>query len=121
MVDFGDRRADFDDDYPDFITPMARAVASGDVERGIAVCGSGVGASICANKVDGVRACLIHEHFSAHQGVEDDDVNVICLGGQVVGHALAWDLVRTFLCASFSGKERHIRRLVKLAELEQTR
>jgi ribose 5-phosphate isomerase B len=120
VVDFGDRRANFDDDYPDFVTPLARAVASGDVERGVAVCGSGVGAAICAGKVDGVRACLIHEQFSAHQGVEDDDMNVICLGGLVVGHALAWELVRTFLSARFSGQERHLRRLVKVAELEHS-
>jgi ribose 5-phosphate isomerase B len=79
-----------------------------------------VGASVVANKVAGVRACLIHETFSAHQGVEDDDLNVICLGGLVVGHALAWELVQTFLAARFSGAERHRRRLAKVAELENT-
>jgi ribose 5-phosphate isomerase B len=88
------------------------------MERGIAICGSGVGATVAANKVPGVRACLIHETFSAHQGVEDDDLNVICLGGLVVGHALAWELVQTFLAARFSGAERHSRRLSKIAELE---
>ncbi len=116
--DYGDHRLHPEDDYPDFVVPVARAVAGGEVDRGIAVCGSGVGACVAANKVAGVRACLIHETFSAHQGVEDDDLNVICLGGQVVGQALAWELVRTFLAARFSGAERHRRRLAKVAELE---
>ena len=120
VVDFGDRQPKSDDDYPDFVIPMARAVAAGEVERGVAICGSGVGASIAANKVPGVRACLIHESFSAHQGVEDDNLNVICLGGLVVGHALAWELVQTFLAARFSGAERHCRRLAKVAALEST-
>ena len=119
VVDFGDRRLDLDDDYPDFVVPLAGAVARGDVERGVAICGSGVGACVVANKVTGVRACLIHETFSAHQGVEDDDLNVICLGGLVVGHALAWELVETFLAARFSGAERHRRRLAKVAGLEK--
>jgi len=116
--DFGDGRPTPDDDYPDFIVPLARAVARGEVDRGVAICGSGVGACVVANKVPDVRACLIHETFSAHQGVEDDDLNVICLGGLVVGHALAWELVKTFLVARFSGAERHLRRLSKVAELE---
>jgi ribose 5-phosphate isomerase B len=120
VIDFGDGRPKEDDDYPDFIVPLARAVACGEVERGVAICGSGVGASVCANKVAGVRASLIHECFSAHQGVEDDDLNVICLGGLVVGHALAWELVQTFLAARFSGAERHRRRLAKVAALENT-
>jgi ribose 5-phosphate isomerase B len=118
VIDFGDRQQKPADDYPDFVIPLARAVASGDVERGVALCGSGVGTSIVANKVAGVRACLIHESFSAHQGVEDDDLNMICLGGLVVGHALAWELVQTFLAARFSGAARHRRRLAKVAELE---
>ena len=121
VVEFGDRRLDANDDYPDFIVPLARAVASGEVERGVAICGSGVGASVAANKVAGVRACLIHESFSAHQGVEDDALNMICLGGLVVGHALAWELVQTFLAARFSGAERHRRRLAKVADLETKR
>ena len=100
--------------------PLARAVACGDVDRGVAVCGSGVGACIGANKVPGVRACLIHECFSAHQGVEDDDMNVICLGGQVAGKSLAWELVTLFLQARFTGAERHRRRLAKVAHLEST-
>ena len=119
VIDFGDDAAKMDDDYPDFVTPMAQAVAAGDVERGVAICGSGIGASVAANKVPGVRACLIHESFSAHQGVEDDNLNVICLGGLVVGHSMAWELVGTFLKAQFSGAERHRRRLDEIAELEK--
>ena len=106
------------DDYPDFVIPLARAVADGKVERGVAVCGSGVGASVCANKIPGVRAGLIHDHFSARQGVEDDDMNIICMGGRVVGPALARDLVDTFLAAEFSHAERHVRRLRKIGALE---
>jgi ribose 5-phosphate isomerase B len=121
VIDFGDRQPTPDDDYPDFVVPLARAVARGDVDRGVAVCGSGVGASVVANKVAGVRACLIHENFSAHQGVEDDNLNMVCLGGRVVGHALAWELVQTFLAARFSGAGRHRRRLAKVAEVEAAR
>jgi ribose 5-phosphate isomerase B len=119
VIDFGDRKPIDDDDYPDFIVPLAHAVSSGDVNRGVGICGSGVGASVAANKVVGVRACLINENFSAHQGVEDDDMNMMCLGGLVVGHALAWELVQTFLAAKFSGAERHCRRLAKVTALEQ--
>jgi ribose 5-phosphate isomerase B len=119
VVDFGDGRPGRNDDYPDFIVPLARAVAAGEVIRGVGICGSGVGASIAANKVAGVRACLIHENFSAHQGVEDDDLNMICFGGLVVGHALAWELTQTFLAAKFSGAERFRRRLAKVAALEK--
>jgi ribose 5-phosphate isomerase B len=97
---------------------LACAVSAGTVDRGIAICGSGVGASVAANKVAGVRACLIHETFSAHQGVEDDNLNMICLGGLVVGHAAAWELIQAFLAARFSGAERHRRRLAKVAALE---
>jgi len=118
VTDFGNSQSERDDDYPDFVVPLARAVARGDLERGLAICGSGVGASVAASKVDGVRACLIHDHFSAHQGVEDDDLNMMCLGGLVVGHALAWELVQTFLAARFSGAERHLRRLGKVTDLE---
>ena len=121
VIEFGDRQRDQNDDYPDFVIPLAEAVARGDLERGVAICGSGVGASVAANKVPGVRACLIHESFSAHQGVEDDNLNVMCLGGLVVGHSLAWELVQTFLKAQFSGAERHRRRLAKVAELETER
>ena len=109
VLDFGDGEPSPDDDYPDFVVPLARAVACGEADRGVAICGSGVGASVVANKVAGVRACLIHETFSANQGVEDDNLNVICLGGLVVGQALAWELVKTFLGAEFSGARRHLR------------
>jgi ribose 5-phosphate isomerase B len=119
ITDFGNLRKQQGDDYPDFVIPLALAVAARTVDRGIAICGSGVGASIAANKVVGVRACLIHENFSAHQGVEDDDINILCLGGLVVGHALAWELIQTFLGARFSGELRHRRRLGKVAELER--
>jgi ribose 5-phosphate isomerase B len=121
IVDFGAYSLTPLDDYPDFVVPLARAIANGDVERGIAICGSGVGASVAANKVPGVRAALVHDVFSAHQGVEDDNMNVICLGGRVVGYALARDLIQTFLAAHFSGAERHIRRLAKVAALENRR
>jgi ribose 5-phosphate isomerase B len=118
VTDFGDRLLKSDDDYPDFIIPLARAVAAGTVDRGLGVCGSGIGASIAANKVAGVRAGLIDENFSAHQGVEDDDLNMICFGGLVVGHALAWELTQTFLAARFKGAERFRRRLEKVAQIE---
>jgi len=118
VVDFGDGRPEEDDDYPDFIVPLARAVAAGMVERGVGICGSGVGASVCANKVAGVRACLIHENFSAHQGVEDDDMNLICFGGLVVGHALAWELLQTFLAAKIYRSGASSSRLTKVANLE---
>jgi ribose 5-phosphate isomerase B len=120
VVDYGDLRRRQDDDYPDFVVPLARAVAGGEVERGVAICGSGVGACVAANKVPGARACLIHENFSAHQGVEDDNLNLLCLGGRVIGDSLAWELVQTFLGARFSGAERHRRRLAKVAQLEKT-
>jgi len=120
MVDFGDRKPDTTDDYPEYVVPLAHAVADGSVALGVAICGSGVGAAVVADKVPGVRACLIHDNFSAHQGVEDDDLNLICLGGQVLGHALALELVQTFLTARFSGEERHRRRLAQVAELERS-
>ena len=103
LIDFGPRELNPDDDYPDFAIPLGRAVASGKVDRGVAICGSGVGASVCLNKLRGVRACLIEDHFSARQGVEDDDLNVLCLGGRIEGPELAWDLVQTFLAANCSG------------------
>jgi len=118
VVDFGAHSLVPDDDYPDFVVPLARAVAAGKVDRGVAVCGSGVGATVCANKVKGVRACLIEDHFSAKQGVEDDNLNILCLGGRIEGPELAWDLVQTFLDAEFSQALRHLRRLGKVATLE---
>lgn len=115
--DFGDVASKPTDDYPDYVIPLARAVASGEVERGVAICGSGVGAAICANKVHGARASLIHDHFSARQGVEDDHMNVLCLGGRTTGVETAWDVVQAFLHAEFSHEERHLRRLAKVAAL----
>ena len=119
VVDFGNRELVPGDDYPVFVVPLARAVARGEVERGIAVCGSGVGASVAANKVPGVRAALVNDVFSAHQGVEDDDMNVMCLGGRVTGDALSLDLVWTFLNAHFIESERFRRRLAKVTALER--
>lgn len=119
VIDFGATVQDDTDDYPDFVIPLAKAVASKEVERGIAICGSGVGASIAANKVFGVRAALINNYFSAHQGVEDDDMNMICLGGWITGFASAKELVLTFLNATFTGEERHLRRLQKVKQLEK--
>src|SRR5262245_14800211 len=119
VVDFGAHSLVPGDDYPDFVIPLARAVSAGEVERGIAVCGSGVGAEVCANKVPGVRAGLIGDHFSARQGVEDDHMNVLCMGGRTLGPGVAWDLVEAFLAAEFSRAERHLRRLAKVAELER--
>jgi len=119
VVDFGAPSLDPADDYPDFIVPLAKAVSGGEVERGVALCGSGVGACVVANKIPGVRAALIGDAFSAHQGVEDDNMNLICLGGRVTGYALAWDLIRIFLEARFTGAERHRRRLAKITAMEK--
>jgi ribose 5-phosphate isomerase B len=118
VVDVGAYSLNPGDDYPDFVIPLAEAVAAGRVDRGLAVCGSGVGASVCANKIPGIRAGLIHDHYSARQGVEDDNMNILCMGGRVVGPAVARDLVDTFLAAEFSGAERHVRPLRKVAALE---
>jgi len=118
VVDMGAHKLTPGDDYPDFVIPLAQAVASGKVERGIAVCGSGVGASVCANKIPGIRAALVQDHYSAHQGVEHDDMNILCMGGRVVGLAVAQDLSDAFLAAKFTKEERHVRRLRKVASLE---
>ena len=120
VIDFGAHELTSDDDYPDFVIPLANAVVAGQVERGVAICGSGVGASVCANKVPGARASLIHDHFSAKQGVEDDHMNILCMGGRTVGPAVAWDLVQTFLEAEYSQAPRHLRRIGKVAALETT-
>jgi ribose 5-phosphate isomerase B len=118
-LDLGAHKYDPDDDYPDFAEAVAKAVASGKAERGILVCGSGVGACIAANKVPGVRACLCHDTYSAHQGVEHDDMNVLCLGARVIGVELAVELVIAFLNARFSKEERHHRRLKKVLAIEK--
>jgi ribose 5-phosphate isomerase B len=118
VVDFGAHPLNPGVDYPDFVIPLARAVAAGTVERGVAVYGSGVGASVCANKVPGVRAALVHNHFSAWQGVEDDHMNISCMSGRAVGPFVAWDLVQAYWGAKFSQAPRHLRRLGKVAALE---
>jgi ribose 5-phosphate isomerase B len=118
VVDMGAHKLTPGDDYPDFVIPLAQAVAAGRVDRGIAVCGSGVGASVCANKIPGIRAGLVHDHYSAHQGVEHDDMNILCIGGRVVGPVVAQELADAFLAARFTQEERHVRRLRKVALLE---
>jgi ribose 5-phosphate isomerase B len=119
VKDFGAHVLDRGDDYPDFVVPLAKAVAAHEVERGIAICGSGVGASIAANKIPGVRAALVNDHYSAHQGVEHDDMNLLCLGGRVTGEEMAKELVMAFLNATFTAEERHQRRLDKVKGLEK--
>ena len=119
VLDVGAYSLDPDDDYPDFAEAAARAVTTGQAERGILICGSGVGACIAANKVPGIRACLCHDIYSAHQGVEHDNMNILCLGARVVGIELAKDLVAAFLKADFTGEERHRRRLDKVAAIER--
>jgi ribose 5-phosphate isomerase B len=119
VKDFGALELNDGDDYPDFIVPLARAVSVGEISRGLAICGSGVGACVVANKIADVRAALITDSFSAHQGVEDDNMNVMCLGGRVTGSALALELVEAFLNADFKAEERFIRRLDKVAVLEK--
>ena len=119
IIDYGAYELNDLDDYPDYVTPLAKAVSSKEIERGIAVCGSGVGAAIVANKIKGVRASLITDYFSAHQGVEDDDMNLLCLGGRITGYAVAEELVKGFLEAKFSGGEKYVRRLNKILALEE--
>ena len=118
VVDFGNDSYDPADDYPDFVVPMANAVTQNKIDRGIAVCGSGVGASIVANKIHGAHAALINDCFSARQGVEDDDMNIICFGGRVIGTEAAWEITLTFLNAKFSSIKRHKRRLQKVNKIE---
>jgi len=113
VVDFGAHNLSEGEDYPDYVLPLAQAVAIQEVERGVAICGSGVGASVCANKIRGIRAALIHDHFSARQGLEDDHMNILCMGGRTVGPSVALDLVLTFLAAEFSQAPRHWHRWAK--------
>ena len=117
-LDKGPFSFDPTDDYPDFVQPVCRAVQQGEADRGIIICGSGVGASMAANKFTGIRAAVCHDTYSAHQGVEHDDMNILCLGARVVGSALALELVRAFIGARFTGEERHVRRLAKVAAIE---
>ncbi len=121
VKDFGAYQLNPGDDYPDFVIPLSKAVANGEVTRGIAICGSGVGACIAANKIAGVRSALITDSFSAHQGVEDDNMNIMCLGGRITGPSLAWELVQTFINAGFKNEERFLRRLNKVAILEKNK
>ena len=119
VVDFGAFEYAPQDDYPDLVVPLARAVAQGELDRGVAVCGSGVGACVAVNKVPGARGALITDPYSAHQGVEDDDMNIMCLGGRVTCYALAWELIQIFLKASFKGTDRFKRRLDKITAIEK--
>ena len=119
VVDCGTAEPVPGDDYPDVAAAVAGAITTGRAERGILVCGSGVGACVAANKVTGIRAAMCHDSFSARQGVEDDNMNILCLGARVVGVELAADLVRDFMGARFSGAERHRRRLGKVAAMER--
>ena len=116
--DVGAHRFDPLDDYPDFTRPVAEAVATGSADRGLLVCGSGVGTSIAANKITGIRAAMCHDTYSARQGVEHDDMNVLCLGARIVGIELARELISAFLGARFSAEERHVRRLAKVKAME---
>ncbi|MGO9790681.1 MAG: RpiB/LacA/LacB family sugar-phosphate isomerase [Solirubrobacteraceae bacterium] len=119
VLDFGTDTTD-PVDYPDKALAVGRAVVSGAADRGVIVCGSGAGVSIAASKIHGVRAATVHDTYTAHQGVEHDDMNVLCLGGRVIGSALAGEIVRAFLGATFTHEERHVRRLAKVAEIERT-
>jgi ribose 5-phosphate isomerase B len=120
VLDLGTDRTDIPDDYPDKALEVGQAVVSGRAERGIIVCGSGAGVSVAACKIRGVRACTIHDTYTAHQGVEHDNLNVLCMGGRVVGSELAAEIVVAFLRARFSGEERHVRRVTKVLEIERT-
>ena len=121
VMEVGAHTYDADDDYPDFAEAVARAVADGQAERGILVCGSGVGASIAATKVNGIRAAMCHDTYSAHQGVEHDDMNVLCMGARIIGMELAREIAIAFLGASFSDEPRHARRLAKVMAIEATK
>lgn len=119
VVDRGAFTRDPGDDYPDFAEAIGTSILGGEADRGVLICGSGVGASVAANKIPGIRAGLCHDEYSAHQGVEHDDMNVLVLGSRVVGVELARELVARFLGAAFSGEERHVRRLGKVRAIEQ--
>ena len=120
LIDLGGDGSDPTDDYPDFAERLGLAVRDGQADRGILVCGSGVGASVAANKVRGVRAAVCHDTYSAHQGVEHDDMNVLTLGSRVIGPAPAFECARAFLAATFSGEPRHRRRLAKVLAIESS-
>ncbi len=119
VADVGAHALDSSDDYPDFTRLVGEAIQRGEVERGIVICGSGVGACVAANKLRGIRAGLCHDTYSAHQAVEHDNINVLCLGARVVGVEVAKELVQAFVRAQFSGEERHVRRLAKVEAMGQ--
>ena len=119
VVDVGAHTLDSSDDYPDFARAVGQAVQRGEAARGIVICGSGVGACVAANKLRGIRAGVCHDTYSAHQGVEHDNMNVLCLGGRVVGIEVARELVQAYVAARFSGEERHARRVAKVAAMEE--
>jgi ribose 5-phosphate isomerase B len=121
VVDCGAMSYDAKDDFPDFARAVGKAIQSGQVERGILICGSGVGVTIAANKMTGVRACLCHDSYSARQGVEHDNMNVLALGGRIIGDELARELVRAFMAGNFDGGERFVRRMNKVLEIEKER
>ncbi|HUZ45305.1 MAG TPA: ribose 5-phosphate isomerase B [Terriglobia bacterium] len=118
VLDLGAHRPEPSDDYPDFARAVGKAIVDGQADRGILICGSGVGVSVAANKMPGIRAAICHDTYSAHQGVEHDDMNVLVLGSRIIGTELAHELVRAFLSAQFSGEERHLRRLAKVKAIE---
>jgi ribose 5-phosphate isomerase B len=118
VVDLGAHSMNKEDDYPDFAQAVGDALRAGQAERGILICGSGVGVCVAANKLPGVRAGVCHDHYSAHQGVEHDEMNVLCIGARVIGPAVMLEIVDTFLAARFLGEERHLRRLNKIKALE---
>ena len=119
IIDFGTHDGTKPDDYPDYARKVGDAVRLGEVDRGIIVCGSGVGVTVAANKIHGIRAGLCHDTYSAHQGVEHDNMNILCLGARIVGAELARDIVKAYMGATFSGEERHLRRLAKVDEIER--
>ncbi len=119
VLDLGAYKADPSDDYPDYAEAVGRAIIEGKADRGVLICGSGVGVSVAANKIPGIRAAVCHDAYSAHQGVEHDNMNVLVLGSRIVGSELARELVRSYLAARFSGEERHRRRLAKVDAIEQ--
>ncbi len=119
LIDFGTHVGSRPDDYPDYALKVGQAVQNGEAEIGILICGSGVGASVAANKLKGIRAALCGDSYSGHQSREHDDCNVLCLGARVVGEELALEIVRAFVAAKFTGEERHLRRLMKVAEIEK--
>ena len=119
VTDLGTHDPDTPDDYPDFAQLGCEAVYQGEAQRAVVVCGSGVGVTVAANKFPGIRAGLCHDHYSAHQGVEHDDMNVLCLGARIIGQETAREIVQAFVSAEFTGEERHVRRLEKVRQIEQ--